>query len=174
MSDRSVAARRSLFRAFGTLPKPFRRWLIRLLRPSWTAGSVGVLEREDGRWLFVKPVYREGWTLPGGLVDRGESPATTIVRELSEEIGASVETIGGGMVALHARYRRLETVYRVRLIDGQVPDDLDVQTPELSELRWCDPSAPPPLERETEVVLGLVRSHDDGGPPLRIVGDENS
>ena len=90
------SAKRLAFQTFGVLPKPIRRWLIRTIRPSWTAGSVAIIEREDGRWLFVLPVYRKGWTLPGGLVDKGEHPATTVVREMKEELGITVEVVGEG------------------------------------------------------------------------------
>ncbi len=167
-------AKRLVFRAFGTLPKPFRRLLIRTLQPSWTAGSVAVIERPDGRWLFVKPVYRDGWTLPGGLVDRGESPAATVVREMAEEIGATVEVTGPGLVALDPQYRRLETVFRVSLTSGQSADDLQVTTAELSGLQWRDPHSPPELERETAEVLALVLGAVEGGPTLRILGDDSS
>ena len=35
-----------------------------------------------------------GWTLPGGLIDRGETPAAAIKRELVEELGIDVDVDG--------------------------------------------------------------------------------
>ena len=163
---------RILFRSFGGLPKPFRLWVVRLVRPSWTAGSVGVLERGDGRWLFVKPVYRSGWTLPGGLIDSGESPLIALQRELAEEVGAEVEPIDSAAVVLDVGFRKIETVYRVRLARGQQPDDLAVRTPELSGLGWYFPSDPPQIEKETEAVIKLVEAQAEGGPSIRILNDE--
>jgi ADP-ribose pyrophosphatase YjhB (NUDIX family) len=164
-------AKRSVFRTFGALPKPFRRWLIRTIRPSWTAGSVAIVERDDGRWLFVQPVYRDGWTLPGGLVDRGEHPAVTAVREVKEELGLIVEVTGGGWVVVDPEHSRVETVFRVALADGVDPDGIEITTAELSAMGWFDPDDPPPLEDETFEVLALSRQVADGGASVRYRGD---
>lgn len=166
-----ATTKRSVFRTFGVLPKPFRRWLIRVIRPSWTAGSVAIIERDDGRWLFVQPVYRKGWTLPGGLVDRGEHPAATVVREIEEELGIVVEVVGGGWVIIEPEHSRLETIFRVELDEGLDPDRIEVTTVELSAMGWFDPADPPPLEDETFEVLTLARQVAAGGPTSRFRGD---
>ncbi len=41
----------------------------------------------DGNLLVVKPVYEETWGIPGGMVERGESPRYACIREVHEEIG---------------------------------------------------------------------------------------
>ncbi len=64
--------RRRAFRLFGRLPAGVRRFIVRRVAPTWTAGAVAIIERSDGHWLMVKPVYRQGWSLPGGFIDRGE------------------------------------------------------------------------------------------------------
>jgi 8-oxo-dGTP diphosphatase len=167
--SRFATAKRGAFRAFGFLPRPLRRVLIRTIRPSWTAGAVGIVERPDGRWLFVKPVYRQGWTLPGGLVDRGEHPAATVVRELREELGLAVSVEGIAWVVMDPTYNRLETVFRVSVDPDADLEAVRVTTPELSDLGWFDPDAPPPvLEEETADVLALARQVADGGPTVLI------
>ena len=163
--------KRTAFRSFGRLPRPFRRQLIRTLRPSWTAGSVAIVERDDGRWLFVRPVYRQGWTLPGGLVDRGEDPRATVVRELREELGLTVEIANGGWVVIDPEHRRLETIFRVDLADGLDLDSIEVTTVELAGWGWFDPSDTPDLEDETVEVMALARQVAGGGPSLRVRGD---
>jgi 8-oxo-dGTP pyrophosphatase MutT (NUDIX family) len=40
-----------------------------------------------GRVLLVKPTYKDGWDLPGGMVEPGESPAQACAREVREELG---------------------------------------------------------------------------------------
>jgi ADP-ribose pyrophosphatase YjhB (NUDIX family) len=45
---------------------------------------------EDDRILIVKPTYRDGWLLPGGVVESGETPAQACRREVAEELAIDV------------------------------------------------------------------------------------
>jgi 8-oxo-dGTP pyrophosphatase MutT (NUDIX family) len=60
------------------------------VRREFSAGGV-LVRRLRGRWWLaaIRPQgKREGtWALPKGLVDRGEAPAETAVREVYEETG---------------------------------------------------------------------------------------
>jgi 8-oxo-dGTP pyrophosphatase MutT (NUDIX family) len=49
-----------------------------------TSGALFV--RAD-RLLLVRKTYGDRWDIPGGYVDRGESPAAACTRELREELG---------------------------------------------------------------------------------------
>jgi ADP-ribose pyrophosphatase YjhB (NUDIX family) len=42
---------------------------------------------EPGRVLLVKPGYKPGWEIPGGVVELNESPKGCCQREVLEEIG---------------------------------------------------------------------------------------
>src|SRR5437868_13340327 len=75
-------------------------WTVALGRVFWrirqakfSAGAVGVVFDEQGRVLLVEHVFHPylPWGLPGGWVDRGESPAETVQRELREELELTVE-----------------------------------------------------------------------------------
>ncbi|MEZ5167318.1 MAG: NUDIX hydrolase [Acidimicrobiales bacterium] len=144
-------------------PKPVRRQLVRTLRPTWTAGSVAIIEHADGRWLFVRPVYREGWALPGGLVDRGEHPADTVRRELHEELGLTVQVTGEPWIILDLVLQRIETVFTISLPPDVDPDTVRVTTAELIDVGWYDPAEPPPLEEETHYVIALAAQVAAGG-----------
>jgi ADP-ribose pyrophosphatase YjhB (NUDIX family) len=54
--------------------------------------SAGMLitDQQD-RVLLVKPNYRDGWAIPGGLVEANEAPHTGAVREVTEELGLHIE-----------------------------------------------------------------------------------
>lgn len=60
----------------------------RILRPI-TMG-VRILLVTDGQVLLVKHTYQDGWHLPGGALNRGETPCVGAAREAQEEAGAYV------------------------------------------------------------------------------------
>jgi 8-oxo-dGTP diphosphatase len=56
--------------------------------------AAGVLFRDAvGRVLLVKPTYKDGWDIPGGYVEPGESPKRAAEREVDEELGVN-QSIG--------------------------------------------------------------------------------
>jgi 8-oxo-dGTP diphosphatase len=55
----------------------------------------------SGRLLIVKPTYRQGWNMPGGVVDANEAPADACHRELLEELALDLEV--GRLLALDWR-----------------------------------------------------------------------
>ncbi len=154
---------RFALRTFGLLPKPIRRFLVRLLTPTWTAGAVGIITRDDGRWLLVRPVYRKSWAVPGGLINRGERPEDTVHRELDEELGIQVVLEDEPWVIYDSDFRRLDAVFRGRLADGIDPDGIEVCTPELLDVGWFDPDDPPRLEQEAKDVMLLRQRVLEGG-----------
>jgi len=158
--------RRTLLRGFGHLPSRARRFVIRWASPTWTAGAVAILERDDGRWLMVSPVYRKGWSLPGGLIDRGEDPATAVIREFAEELGITIAVTGDPWIVYDSVMRRVDAVFRAELVDNTDLDAIRVQTPELDGVGWFEPSAPPALGPEAEDALTLHSAVTSGGPTV--------
>jgi 8-oxo-dGTP pyrophosphatase MutT (NUDIX family) len=53
--------------------------------------AAGALFVDGDRVLLVRKTYGHRWDIPGGYVDRGESPAAACRRELREELGLERE-----------------------------------------------------------------------------------
>jgi 8-oxo-dGTP diphosphatase len=53
--------------------------------PRVAAGAL--IRSAEGQVLLVRPSYKDGWDIPGGYVEPGESPGNACARELQEEIG---------------------------------------------------------------------------------------
>ena len=93
-----------------------------------------------GRLLILKPTYKSGWTIPGGVMEAdGETPWEACRREVREECG--IELHRGRLAAMDFRRPRVGRAGGVRfLFDcGQVDDDalagIVVQPEEVSEYR---------------------------------------
>lgn len=156
-------------RAFGRLPTAVRRVLVRALTPAYTAGTVAMVERADGRWLFVRPTYRQAWALPGGLLERNEAPEPAIHRELREELGLVVVLEPEPWALIDPTLRRLDVVWRARPAPGVDPDAIVVKTYELIAAGWYDPENPPELEDEAIDIMTLRRRHLEHGETVFVI-----
>ncbi|GAA4972552.1 NUDIX hydrolase [Kineococcus glutinatus] len=47
-----------------------------------------------GHFLLVQPTYKDGWDLPSGYVEPGESPLAAARREVVEELGTDLPVTG--------------------------------------------------------------------------------
>ncbi len=64
------------------------------------SAAAALLRTADGRLLILRPTYKPGWTLPGGMVDPGELPLAAARREVQEETGLDVD-VGRLLVVEH-------------------------------------------------------------------------
>jgi ADP-ribose pyrophosphatase YjhB (NUDIX family) len=79
------------YKVFYAMPPAVRRRLVRLAVQKYIVGSVVLLHDSEagrpGRLLLLRQPSYVGWSLPAGLLKRGETPADGAVRELREETG---------------------------------------------------------------------------------------
>jgi len=105
--------------------------------------GVGALVFRDDRILLVRranPPLQGEWSIPGGLVETGETTKEAIIREVREETGLEVEPVK--LVEVFERilrdqdgsveYHFVLVDYQCRVISGEAQAASDV-----GEVRWA-------------------------------------
>ena len=131
-------------------------------QPRLTVDAIVGYER--GRVLLVKRRHDpQGWALPGGFVDVGETLEKAVVRELAEETGLRALAVRQWHTYSDpARDPRHHTVSTVFLVDADgeplaADDALDARYFPLSSL-------PEPMAFDHARIVRDVRRGDPGGP----------
>jgi predicted NUDIX family NTP pyrophosphohydrolase len=152
-----------------------------------------LLKREAGRGLVVAPsgrtlmirgvdpgdTERGGfWFTPGGGLDPGESVVEGTIRELSEELGLDVDTVGPIVMKrcdefpmAGRNYRQTETIFLVAVADEFVAQPRALEAIELSvirEFRWLSASELRALDEAyyPRRLAELLDSIAADGPPV--------
>lgn len=103
--------------------------------------AYGVVVDDTGRVLLGDRADGQGWNLPGGLCEPGESPAEAVIRETFEETGLHV--IPTTLVSIEDRRPdKNETVwiFTTVAIGGNV-----TRSDEMRRIDWFDPDQLPDL-----------------------------
>ena len=119
---------------------------------------------ERGALLLVKPTYKDGWEIPGGIVEQDESPKQACAREIKEELGLEV-TIGRLLVLDYqsragARSDSLQLVFLGGTLTPAMIEAIRLPAAELSEYRFIAPEAASLLLHESLSlrVAGCLRA----------------
>ncbi len=137
-----------------------------------------MLFNPDGKVFVGKRLDQtvEGWQMPQGGIDKGESPRDAALRELGEETGTDKADIIGEMedwvtydlpehligVAFHGKYKGQRQKWFALRFTGKDSDiDLTAHEPEFSDYRWVSldelPDLIVPFKREIyrQVIAAL-------------------
>ena len=117
---------------------------VRTFVPRQRTGVSVVCFNDDQRILLLRHVYHPSvpWGLPGGWLDRGESPAECARRELREETGLEIKL---GPVVCVGRESSPDHV-GISFIARLIPGNLQLSS-EIIEARWFRPDdLPAPLQ----------------------------
>lgn len=96
-------------------------------------------------WNPHRADFNGAWTLPGGGMESGEQPETTMLREVFEETGYTVET--DSMLGVHSRwmapdqrldgnpreYHACRVLYTAHVVDGELSVEEDGSS---DDTRW--------------------------------------
>jgi ADP-ribose pyrophosphatase YjhB (NUDIX family) len=158
--------RRLGFSLFYGLPTSFRRRLVRLVVGKYILGAVALVHDAEapapGRLLLLRQPPGVGWTLPAGLLQRGEIPLAGCIRELAEETGLHLTpddfkpALPNAVV--HSRGRWVDMVFETSVPASTT--SFTVDGAEVLELAWHRVDNLPPLTTATARLL----SHYGFGP----------
>jgi putative (di)nucleoside polyphosphate hydrolase len=129
-----------------------------------------MLFNQEGKVFVGKRIDQtvEGWQMPQGGIDQGETPSQAVRRELQEEIGTDKAEIIGEMddwvtydlpphlvgLAFHGKYKGQRQKWFALRFTGKDSDiDLTAHEPEFSSFQWVSLDALPglivPFKRDT-------------------------
>jgi 8-oxo-dGTP diphosphatase len=108
--------------------------------PAIPASAGAMIFDRKRRLLILKPTYKKGWTIPGGVMEAtGETPWDACRREVAEECGLQVQT--GRLACVDFRPPRkgrpggLRFLFDCGAIDDASLDAVVLQPEEISEGR---------------------------------------
>jgi len=156
-----------------------------LTLPAIPVSAGALLFDTAGRLLILKPTYKSGWTIPGGVMEAdGETPWEACRREVREETGIDVRE--GRLVCMDFRRPRpghpggIRFLFRCGPIGGKHLAAIVVQREEIAEYQMLAlpdalPLLRPPIRRRVRAASsgrGLVYLED--GRPVPAAGPPRS
>jgi 8-oxo-dGTP pyrophosphatase MutT (NUDIX family) len=137
-------------------PMGLRRFIIRVVSPTFTVGAVVVIRRADRAVLMVEQRHTGAWAFPGGLLEYGEDAAAAASREVHEEVGLRLDpaAFARPLAVLDPRRRSIDLLFFCDEPDGIRPRRNDPV--EITGLGWFTPPQWPPLTEPTEYIVGQV------------------
>ena len=144
--------------------------------PTIPASAGALIWDAKGRLLILKPTYKAGWTIPGGMLEAdGESPWEACRRETREECGLEVAT--GRLVCVDFLRPRpgkpggMRFLFDCGTLDRRAFDSMVLQVDEISEYRLAKVRTAltllsGPLRRRVGAAYGCstTRYLEDGRP----------
>jgi 8-oxo-dGTP diphosphatase len=125
--------------------------------PTIPASAGALIFDRAGRLLILKPTYKSGWTIPGGVMESdGETPWQACQREVREECGLQVRTGRLACVDFH-RPRKPGSTGGMRFLfdcgafDDAVLDEVVLQPEEISAHQLA------PLPVALKLLRGPIR-----------------
>ena len=145
------------------------------LTPALPASTGALVFDQAGRLLILKPTYKSGWTIPGGVIETNETPWQACQREVFEECGLQVRT--GRLACVDTRPPKpgrpvgLRFLFDCGALPGWTLTTLTLQAEEISDAQLLAPRDAlvllrPAVQRRVEAALAstVCRYLEDGRP----------
>ncbi|WP_432977484.1 NUDIX hydrolase [Dactylosporangium sp. CA-233914] len=156
MTDLRGRVRGMVYRTFYRLPGRWKRRIVRTFQPTYTIGAVALVrDPQLTRLLLLRQPPGAGWSLPAGLMDRGETPPQCAARELAEETGVRLPAermrAATPNAIVHTRGQWVDMVFEAEVEPGE--HELAVDGGEVIEAAWHRVDNLPPLTVSTSQLL---------------------
>ncbi|MFC4011425.1 NUDIX domain-containing protein [Nonomuraea purpurea] len=160
---------RLLTRVWRSLDGRLQWRLVWLKHATFMIGVTGVVRDAEGRVLLLKHrLWPEGrqWGCPTGYANRSETLEDTVVREVFEETGLTVEV--GRLIRVRSGFRlRVEVAYEAVLTGGT----LRIDPVEVLEAAWFSPGElPEGTQGSHRLLIEAPGAGGVGTPPARASG----
>ena len=136
------------------------REVLRLILRRPVVGTAVAARVPDGRWLLIRRADTGQWALPGGTLEWGETFRELIPRELREEAGVEVRSIGRlvGVFSHPGRDPRFHGVTIVVTCEVEMPTRPPMNFLEIEEVGlFADADIPKELSMGTGDMLRAAR-----------------
>ena len=127
--------------------------------------GVRVIIVKDRRIILVSHWYAPwAWTLPGGGIDKGETPEEAGMREVEEETGFKVKSLGGKIGEYRGKWGRgdIVTVFYTGDIEGslQMTPNIEIMARSWFDLDHLPLEVSPANRRRIEAYKNGVRGEE--------------
>ncbi|PIZ98630.1 MAG: hypothetical protein COX77_03825 [Candidatus Komeilibacteria bacterium CG_4_10_14_0_2_um_filter_37_10] len=104
--------------------------------PTKRMSALALYYNEQKDILIVKPNYADYWLLPGGVIEKDESPLQAIQREIQEEIGLEQQDFKLVVVDYVATDEHSESIKFLFIGGDLAVDKIKLDNKELSEFKY--------------------------------------
>ncbi|HEV7693693.1 MAG TPA: NUDIX domain-containing protein [Hyphomonadaceae bacterium] len=108
-----------------------------------TLGVRGVVVDASGKVLLLRHTYTPGWHFPGGGVEKGETAAHSMIRELKEEAGIEATENDLQLISIHANHAFFPNDHVLVFRVNSWRQGKATSHGEIAEIRFVEPSSPP-------------------------------
>ncbi len=134
--------------------------------PKKRMGAGALIRNSNNHILIVKPTYRDGWLIPGGIIEENESPRAACQRELKEELDLKIELKRLLCIDYTLADEKQTESLQFIFDGGYLPDESDIQLDknEHSSYQFSSPKEAlellnPRLSRRVKAVLEIFETN---------------